>query len=231
MFANYLHVCAFTEAAAVCNALFVIKNLNTCNQCNLLFDTYGFQFYVRVFSFLFTHFNSIWLIVESIAFNQNNINNREPLHKFQRNRMAKECALACTEERNANLYASFHLQMIRRWGTQRAFLCCWFFACLMFYSIFIFCSFSLSKRNFICMHRLYAVTSHLRWHQMCSIHIHLYIRFVWCDILFVNFFAWFFFSPNLVAHWHRFWCSSLVISYLFLFSSLHFTFYISHRYT
>lgn len=70
----YAH-CTLHSSCVRC--LFVIKNLNTCNQCSLLFDTYGSQCYVRLLPFLrsFTS-SSIWLIVGSFAFNQNNINNR-----------------------------------------------------------------------------------------------------------------------------------------------------------
>lgn len=62
-FANYLHVLMRSARPSQLRAqcLFVIQNLNTCNQCNLLFDTYGSQFYVRLGLFPFFSFIRIKL--------------------------------------------------------------------------------------------------------------------------------------------------------------------------
>lgn len=102
------------------------------------------------------------------------------------------------------IYTHHPFAMIRWWGTQRAFLCCWFFACFNVYGIyffFLFSFFSLSEQNFACID---CARSHLIYVDIKSI---LYIySFVWCDILFANFFGCFMFfvlffvSPNLVAH-------------------------------
>lgn len=172
MFANYLHVC-------VCNACLAIKNLNTCNQCNLLFDAYGSQFYVRILSLSlslaqsFAQFNSIWLIVESIAFNQN----------------TQTTAAQIPMEWNGDCKCKFTRIIHSQWLDDGAhkehfyvvdFLLALMFMVYIFFLILIFLSF----RTKFCMHRLCAVTSHLRWHQKYTIYIFVWVmwHFV-CEFL------------------------------------------------
>lgn len=111
--------------------LFVIKNLNTCNQCNLLFDTYGSPCYVRLCPFLrsFTS-SSIWLIVESFAFNQNNINNRSAQIPM-RDGMQKS-ALAPRKK------CKFIRIIVRRWGETKSIFMLLIFSSFNVYRVVLF---------------------------------------------------------------------------------------------
>lgn len=147
--------------------------------------------------------SSIWLIVESFAFNQNSINNTAA--QIPTGWDPEESAHASTKK--CKFIRIIACTVIRRWGKRRAFLCLRLTVLYMF-----LCSFH--TKFHMRMHRLCAAaaTSHLRWHQIA-----LHIRFVWCDILrLANFVGCF--SLHQIR-WHigiDFGRSCLVISYLCL---------------
>lgn len=140
----------------------------------------------------FAQFNSIWLIVESIAFNQN----------------TQTTAAQIPMEWNGDCKCKFTRIIHSQWLDDGAhkehfyvvdFLLALMFMVYIFFLILIFSS--LSKQNFACID---CARSHLIYVDIKSI-LHIY-SFVWCDILFANFFGCFMFfvlffvSPNLVAH-------------------------------
>lgn len=136
----------------VCNQEFI----STCNQCNLLFDAYGFQLYVTFAFFLpLFRFLSFWLIASNQSLSITN-KHQPPHTRFKWPfRPIGKC----------KFYTHHPFAMIRWWGIHKEhfYVFLIFLGCCCFFLL-------LSKLKF-CMHRL-CVRGHISFALTSNVHIY-----------------------------------------------------------